>query len=191
MNAERGIPGAKPLTADRIVILARTLGHRLREAGVMLAAAESCTGGMIAMALTETAGSSAWFERGFVSYSNESKQELLHVGADTLRDHGAVSEATAAEMAAGALANSRAGLALAVTGVAGPGGGSREKPVGTVCFGWAMTGDAVRTETRWFPGDRGAVRLATAWHAMARAIELVDARYGHEGGSRRSTDPDD
>ena len=133
-----------------------------------MATAESCTGGLIAGAITDVAGSSGWFDRGFVTYSNEAKIEMLGVQADTLAAHGAVSEATAAEMAAGALARSRADLAVAVTGVAGPDGGSAAKPVGTVCFAWARAGEPVATATRHFPGDREAVRAATVCAAPAR-----------------------
>jgi len=161
----------------------RPLAQALEAAGVKLATAESCTGGLIAAALTELAGSSRWFERGFVTYSNESKHELLGVRLDTLAEYGAVSEAVAAQMAEGALARSRAALALAVTGIAGPGGGSAAKPVGTVCFGWAVRREAdtvsdaagllqVVVETRCFAGDRQSVRLQTAFHALSRALEI-------------------
>ncbi|MCZ8103381.1 MAG: nicotinamide-nucleotide amidohydrolase family protein, partial [Burkholderiales bacterium] len=114
------------------------LGARLLEVGLAVATAESCTGGLVARALTETAGSSAWFERGFVTYSNEAKHEVLGVSDASLRTHGAVSEPVAREMAMGALARSRASLAVAITGIAGPSGAVPGKPVGTVCFGLAM-----------------------------------------------------
>lgn len=169
-------PGSDDDRFDQLVALAHELGRELEAAGLMVATAESCTGGMIAAALTATAGSSNWFERGFVSYSNAAKEELLGVRAATLERCGAVSEETAAEMAAGALARSRAGLALAVTGVAGPGGGSPAKPVGMVCFGWARTGASPVTETIHFDGDRAAVRLGTARHALARARVMLAAR---------------
>ena len=123
----------------------------------MLATAESCTGGWAAQVVTSVAGSSAWFERGFVTYSNEAKQELLGVRADTLSAHGAVSEETAREMARGALERSQSTVAVSITGVAGPTGGTPEKPVGTVCFAWAR-GSAVRSETRRFAGDRESIR---------------------------------
>lgn len=147
-------------------------GARLKQAGWMVATAESCTGGAIARALTEIGGSSAWFERGFVTYSNESKMELLCVNAATLAGFGAVSEEVAREMATGALRFSRAQMALSVTGVAGPGGGSADKPVGTVCFGWAIDG---RVESRrlLIPGDRTQVRLATAIHALRQLMNFV------------------
>ncbi|WP_312528650.1 CinA family protein [Paracoccus sp. (in: a-proteobacteria)] len=137
-----------------------------RQRGVMIATAESCTGGLIAAALTEVAGSSDAFDRGFVTYSNEAKMEMLGVKAQTLADFGAVSDQTAREMAAGALAHSRAGIAVSVTGIAGPGGGSVDKPVGRVCFGIA-TSRHLHAETRDF-GDlgRAGVRAATVDHAL-------------------------
>src|SRR5690606_18826092 len=153
-------PGPSGAQAE-LVALARVLGERLRNAGLMAVTAESCTGGMIAAAITEIAGSSAWFERGFVSYSNEAKQDLLRVSPATLRAHGAVSEQTAAEMACGALGHSHAGFAISVTGVAGPAGGSPEKPVGTVCFGWAIDGAGVATLTHWLRRVRAAARMGT------------------------------
>ena len=131
-----------------------------------MATAESCTGGLIAAACTDLAGSSAWFERGFVTYSNAAKTELLGVPAELIAQHGAVSESVVRAMAAGAVAHSRAQVAVAVTGVAGPTGGSAEKPVGTVWFGWA-TPEGVFTEHRRFDGDRSAVRQATVTHALA------------------------
>lgn len=131
----------------------------------MLATAESCTGGLIAGACTDLAGSSAWFERGFVTYSNEAKTELLGVDAALIAAHGAVSEPVVRAMVLGALQHSRAQVAVAVTGVAGPTGGSAEKPVGTVWFGWA-TPAGVHTEVQRFDGDRAAVRSATVRHAL-------------------------
>jgi nicotinamide-nucleotide amidase len=142
----------------------------------MLATAESCTGGMIATACTDLAGSSAWFERGFVTYSNAAKIELLGVDASLIAEHGAVSELVARAMAQGALARSglgsRAQVAVSVTGVAGPTGGSAAKPVGTVWFGFATPAGVV-TETRLFAGDRAAVRQATVLHALQRLIAVV------------------
>lgn len=143
------------------------IAARLLARGQMLATAESCTGGMIAAACTDLSGSSQWFERGFVSYSNEAKAELLGVPPALIDAHGAVSEPVARAMAAGAVAHSRAQVAVAVTGVAGPTGGSPAKPVGTVWFGWAVDG-AVHTELQQFPGDRAAVRHATVAHALQR-----------------------
>jgi nicotinamide-nucleotide amidase len=143
------------------------IAARLLARGQMLATAESCTGGMIAAACTDLSGSSQWFERGFVSYSNEAKSELLGVPPALIAEHGAVSEPVARAMAAGAVAHSRARVAVAVTGVAGPTGGSPAKPVGTVWFGWAVNG-AVHTELQQVPGDRAAVRSATVAHALQR-----------------------
>ena len=152
--------------------LAKTLGERLKAAKAMLATAESCTGGWAAQVVTSVAGSSAWYDRGFVTYSNAAKQELLGVSAETLRQHGAVSEETAREMALGALARSEATVALAITGVAGPSGGSREKPVGTVSFAWAR-GNNVHSETHRFPGDRESVRRQSVIHALEGVQELL------------------
>jgi nicotinamide-nucleotide amidase len=150
------------------------LGAALRARGMKLATAESCTGGMIGAALTDVAGSSNYFERGFITYSNESKHELLGVSADILRSHGAVSAETAAEMVAGALHHSRADIAVAVTGIAGPGGGSAEKPVGTVYIGWGVRGQPCVTAHHLFDGDRADVRRQTvdaAIHHLLKAIE--------------------
>ena len=137
-----------------------------------MAAAESCTGGLIAAACTDLAGSSQWFERGFVTYSNAAKTDMLGVDAALIGQHGAVSEAVARAMAQGALALSRAQAAVAVTGVAGPGGGSPHKPVGTVWFGWATPAGVV-SEARHFAGDRASVRQATVAHALGRLVELL------------------
>ena len=137
-----------------------------------MATAESCTGGLIAGACTDLAGSSNWFERGFVTYSNEAKNEMLGVDMALIEAHGAVSEPVARAMVEGAIARSRATVAVSVTGVAGPGGGSPEKPVGTVWFGWSVDG-RVRTERRRFDGDRAAVRAATVRYALQTLAELV------------------
>jgi nicotinamide-nucleotide amidase len=157
-----------------VIALAQSLGSKLRERGALLVTAESCTGGWAAQVVTAIAGSSAWFERGFVTYSNEAKVELLGVRRETLERHGAVSEETAREMALGALARSRGTLALAVTGIAGPGGGSPDKPVGTVCFAWARRGATARSETRRFAGDREAVRRQSVERALPGALEHLD-----------------
>ena len=137
-----------------------------------LVTAESCTGGMIAAACTDLAGSSDWFERGFVTYSNDAKTELLDVQAPLLLSEGAVSEAVARAMVRGALAHSHAQVAVAVTGVAGPTGGSPAKPVGTVWFGFTVPGQVI-TEKRHFDGDRAQVRAATVRHALTRLVELL------------------
>jgi nicotinamide-nucleotide amidase len=143
-----------------------------RARGWMLATAESCTGGLIAATLTAIAGSSDVVERGFVTYSNEAKMELLGVPAGLIGEHGAVSEPVARAMAEGALARSRTDIAVAVTGVAGPGGGSADKPVGLVWFGLAQSGAALHSERVIFPGDRAAIREATVAHAFT----LIRAR---------------
>lgn len=153
---------------------ALALGRRLEALGGTVTTVESCTGGLVASALTEWAGSSVWFERGFVTYSNASKVDLVGVSQATLDAHGAVSEPTARDMAAGALARSRACIALAITGIAGPTGAVPGKPVGTVCFGWATAG-GVRTETHCFAGDRHAVRVQAARHALEGALRTLEA----------------
>ena len=131
-----------------------------------MATAESCTGGLIAAALTAIPGSSDVVDRGFVTYSNEAKNEMIGVPMPLIQAHGAVSEEVARAMATGALARSRAAIAVSVTGVAGPGGGSLEKPVGLVCFGLARTGGSVTSDRQVFPGDRVAIRAATVLHAF-------------------------
>lgn len=155
---------------DELIALSAATGRWLASHGWTLATAESCTGGWIAQIVTETPGSSAWFERGFVTYSNAAKEELLGVRAETLALHGAVSEATVQEMVLGALAHSHADVAIAVSGIAGPGGGSAEKPVGTVCVAWCRRGSPALVATRHFAGDRHAVRRAAVIHALQRLI---------------------
>ena len=157
---------------DAAQALTRQLAARLLANGQMMAAAESCTGGMIAAACTDLAGSSAWFERGFVSYSNEAKTDLLGVPAALIAKHGAVSEPVVRAMAQGALQHSNAQVSVAVTGVAGPGGGSAGKPVGSVWFGWATPAGVV-TQLCRFEGDRHQVRQASVRHAMQRLAELL------------------
>ena len=155
--------------------LAAQVGAALLARRMQLATAESCTGGLIAGAITEIAGSSDWFERGLVTYSNDAKMELLGVTAECLREHGAVSEPTAKAMAEGALAHSPAAIAVAVTGIAGPGGGTPAKPVGMVCFGWALRGRPAETETIQCPGDRATVRAMTVQHALAGILKRLDS----------------
>ena len=152
--------------------LVEQLASALTARGWTMATAESCTGGLIGGACTDRAGSSDWFERGFVTYSNAAKTELLGVPADLIAAHGAVSEPVARAMAAGARAHAPVQLAVAVTGVAGPSGGSAEKPVGTVWFGWA-TPEGVFTERQRFDGDRAAVRRATVAHALAGLLQRL------------------
>ena len=157
---------------EHIADLVTTLARELKARSLMMARAESCTGGLIAGACTDLSGSSDWFERGFVTYSNAAKHELLGVPVALIEQHGAVSEPVARAMASGALAHSPAQLAVAVTGVAGPTGGSADKPVGTVWFGWA-TPDGVFSEHRRFDGDRAAVRQATVRHALAGLLQRL------------------
>jgi nicotinamide-nucleotide amidase len=149
------------------------VGQALLERKCMLACAESCTGGWVAEVVTATPGSSRWFERGYVSYSNAAKQELLGVRAETLRRDGAVSEAVVQEMAAGALRRSPARAALAISGVAGPTGGSPGKPVGTVCFAWVLQGGEAVAETLHFSGDREAVRRQSVIHALQGLLRML------------------
>ena len=161
--------------SDPIPALVATLADALRQRGQMIATAESCTGGLIAGACTDLAGSSDWFERGIVSYSNAAKTELLGVPADLITAHGAVSEPVVLAMAAGALQRSHAQRAVAVTGVAGPGGGTATKPVGLVWLAWAQraAGGTItaRAEARHFPGDRAAVRQATIACALQGLLD--------------------
>ena len=159
---------------ETLTTLATIVGARLKARGLRLATAESCTGGWVAGAVTAIAGSSEWFDRGFVTYSNDAKMEMLGVSAATLEAFGAVSEKTAGEMAAGALAHSHAQLALSITGVAGPGGGSAEKPVGMVCFGWAGEGGAPLVITRNFSGDRESVRRQSVICALQGVLERLE-----------------
>lgn len=153
---------------------AAQLGQALKARDFMLAMAESCTGGMVAEAITSIAGSSAWFDRGFVTYSNAAKIDMLDVSSATLEKFGAVSEQTAAEMAIGALKNSAAQIAGSITGIAGPDGGSPEKPVGTVCFAWAGRNLLITTCTHWFEGNRDSVRKQAAIFMMAGLIERLN-----------------
>jgi nicotinamide-nucleotide amidase len=146
--------------AERLLAACRTLSVRI-------ATAESCTGGLIAAALTAIGGSSDVVDRGFVTYSNDAKHQMLGVPMTLIEAHGAVSEEVARAMATGALGRSRAGIAVSVTGVAGPGGGSADKPVGLVCFGLARTGQPTISQQRMFAGDRTAIRAATVAHALA------------------------
>lgn len=149
------------------------LADLLLARGWMLATAESCTGGLIAAGCTSLAGSSAWFERGFVSYSNLAKGELLGVDPALIADHGAVSSPVACAMASGAVRHSPAQVAVAVTGVAGPSGGTVAKPVGLVWFGFALPDGGVVTESRVFDGDRAEIRAATVAYARSRLIALL------------------
>jgi nicotinamide-nucleotide amidase len=162
------------MSSDTLTTLAALVGAKLKAQGAMLATAESCTGGWLAQAVTAVAGSSDWFERGFVTYSDTAKQEMLGVSPGTLARYGAVSEQTAREMAAGALRHSRAQMAVAITGIAGPGGGSPEKPVGMVCFAWSGSKGAPVAQTRQFSGDRESVRRQSVMVALQGVLELLE-----------------
>ncbi len=153
--------------------LARESGEHLLKRGWKLATAESCTGGGLGYFITEIPGSSGWLERGFITYSNEAKQTLLDVKITTLDDHGAVSQAVACEMAEGALAHSQAQVSIAITGIAGPDGGSIEKPVGTVWFAWAGVDLETVSEARCFAGDRHAIRLQAIQFALENLLRFI------------------
>lgn len=191
--ASRDVLTKEPPTDQALFQAAEALGQQLLARGWQVATAESCTGGWIAKCLTDVAGSSAWFDRGFLTYSNAAKQEMLGVNAETLATYGAVSEAVVAEMACGALRHSGAQLAVAVSGVAGPGGGSTDKPVGNVCFGLAhvagsptgaepaqaesgrssASGCACMTQALVFQGDREAVRRQSVGYALTALSRLL------------------
>ena len=160
-----------PLIGSDIAALAAELGRTLAAKGQFAATAESCTGGLVAGAITAIAGSSGWFDRGFVTYTNAAKTEMLGVDAAALERNGAVSEATAIAMAEGALRASRADVAVAVTGIAGPAGGTSAKPVGTVCFAWARRGGLATAATCHFSGTRDDVREASVIFALQGLME--------------------
>jgi nicotinamide-nucleotide amidase len=157
---------------NKLTELSEQLAKLLLQQQKLLAVAESCTGGWLAKCLTDIAGSSQWFERGFVSYSNAAKQEMLGVQAATLAAEGAVSEAVVLEMVDGALEHSRADIAVAISGIAGPGGGTPAKPVGTVCFAWAIKDTIHQKDTRYFEGDREAVRQQSVACALQGLLDV-------------------
>lgn len=157
-----------------LVALSAAIGAACRRHGLLLTTAESCTGGWAAQVITHTAGSSAWFDRGFVTYSNDAKLDMLGVRPETLERFGAVSQETASEMAAGALKDSNSMISIAITGIAGPTGGSPGKPVGTVCFAWCRVGETATTETAMFAGDREAVRRQAVIHALRGLLLRLD-----------------
>jgi nicotinamide-nucleotide amidase len=161
---------------DRIETLTAQCADQLRAEGLRLVVAESCTGGWLAKVLTDLAGSSDWFDRGYVTYSNQAKQSMLGVREATLLAHGAVSEATVREMTQGALRESGADIALAVSGIAGPGGGSEEKPVGTVCFAWQHREAEPRVGRERFAGDREQIRRQSVTYLLERLDEML--RHG-------------
>ncbi|MRD73437.1 nicotinamide-nucleotide amidohydrolase family protein [Rhodocyclus tenuis] len=156
---------------NALELLAARVGEQLLQRDERLALAESCTGGWVAQCVTAIAGSSRWFDRGFVTYSNAAKMEMLGVDPATLSTHGAVSEATALAMADGALAHSPADWAIAISGIAGPEGGTPAKPVGTVCFAWAHRDGRRDATTQHFAGDREAVRAASVASAFGGLLE--------------------
>ncbi|WP_295399512.1 nicotinamide-nucleotide amidase [uncultured Thiocystis sp.] len=166
----------KRIEDEPLESIAARLGDRMLQLGLRLATAESCTGGWVAKTVTDIAGCSAWFDRGFVTYSNAAKQEMLGVASETLDAHGAVSEPVAKAMVAGAMARSQAEVAVAITGIAGPGGGSADKPVGTVWFAWGLPGQRVLTGCDRFDGDRDRVRHQAVWVALEGLLEHLQAR---------------
>ncbi len=159
-----------------LATLSIELGAALKAHGFILALAESCTGGMVAQTVTSVAGSSAWFDRGFVTYSNQAKIDMLGVSAQTLETFGAVSEQIAAEMAFGALKRSQAHIAGSITGIAGPNGGTADKPVGTVCFAWAEANQPTITMTKNFDGNRGKIRQQATTFLMRQLIDQLKKR---------------
>jgi nicotinamide-nucleotide amidase len=161
------------MTEDDVTRLARVLGRACKRRGVDIVTAESCTGGGVATAITRISGSAKWFERGFVTYTNIAKKEMLGVAQKTLGNYGAVSEEVAREMAAGALKHSHADVSVAVTGIAGPTGGSRTKPVGLVCFAWGYRGGVVQTRVFRFKGNRVAVRMQSVAVAIQGLTDLL------------------
>jgi nicotinamide-nucleotide amidase len=163
------------VSSHELAQLAVRVGECLRARGWRLATAESCTGGWVAKTITDIAGSSDWFDRGFVTYSNAAKQDMLGVATELIEDHGAVSAPVVQAMVAGALAHSQAEVALAVSGIAGPGGGSPEKPVGTVWFAWGRTGRRSVTRRECFAGDREAVRVQAVRTALFGLLEALNA----------------
>jgi nicotinamide-nucleotide amidase len=163
------------LTDSGLYALAEQVGAALKSRALMLVTAESCTGGWVGEAVTMVPGSSDWYERGFITYTYVSKREMLGVKVETLEQHGAVSEQTVKEMVTGALAASHAQVAVAVSGTAGPAGGTPEKPVGTVCLAWALRNGGPAAETRHFAGDREAVRRQSVERALAGVLELLRA----------------
>jgi nicotinamide-nucleotide amidase len=161
------------MTEDGITELARKLGRSCKRRKVVLVAAESCTGGGLADAITRISGSSKWFDRGFVTYSNDAKKEMLGVSQRTLRNNGAVSEPVAREMASGALRHSPGDVSVSVTGIAGPTGGSRSKPVGLVWFAWAARGGPIQSRAFRFRGDRVEIRRQAVGVAIQGLIDLL------------------
>ncbi len=156
-----------------LTAISAQVGLALQERHYLLALAESCTGGLAAASITDIAGSSAWFDRGYITYSNTAKQEMLSVTADTIAQYGAVSEQTAIAMAKGALQHSQADIAVSITGIAGPSGGTAEKPVGTVCFAWVSKADSTFSTTEYFTGNRASIRQQAAAFAISGVLKHV------------------
>ena len=177
MKRRSGVSNRVTSNGQRVTLyrLAARVGAALKRRGLMLATAESCTGGWVSEAVTMVPGSSDWFERGFVTYTYISKREMLGVKEAALEKHGAVSEEVVREMAQGAIARSHAQVAVAVSGVAGPSGGTRDKPVGTVCFAWNTKKGKLKSATKRFAGDREAVRRQSVAHALKGVLELLSA----------------
>jgi len=173
MNADRTLKAKNP-TMEIDITLAERLIERCSSKAVVLSTAESCTGGLLSAVLTSVAGSSVVFDRSFITYSNDAKRQMLDVNQATLLDHGAVSEQVAMEMLHGALARSNAMLSVAITGIAGPGGGSVEKPVGTVCFAWGG-GDNVVSTTEQFQGSRDEIRNAAVNFSLMKLMIYVES----------------
>ncbi len=161
-----------------MLTLLKNLSKQLQSRNWKIVTAESCTGGLLANYLTELPGSSLWFERGFVTYSNEAKQDCLSVKTETLETYGAVSEETAREMAEGALRNSQAQVGISITGIAGPDGATIEKPVGTVCFGIAVQNSKTQTYTQYFTGNRKAIRKQAALFALEKLNKILISESG-------------
>ena len=155
---------------DKLSFFAKELLSKLGQKGERVCCAESCTGGMVAAAMTDMSGSSAWFDRAFITYSNQAKQEMLGVSSRCLKEQGAVSEPTVLEMALGALKHSPADISFAISGIAGPGGGTETKPVGMVCFGWASQTGLLTSTTKHFEGDRHQIRLQATLYAIEGLI---------------------
>lgn len=160
---------------DNLETLAEQVGAALKSRSLMLASAESCTGGWVGEAVTAVAGSAHWFDRGFITYTNESKQEMLGVSEKTLAEYGAVSEQTVREMVAGALKHSHAQVALAISGIAGPSGATPGKPVGMVCIAWGLRSGAGRAQTFFFKGNRAEVRRQAVVAALRGVLEISDS----------------
>ncbi len=159
---------------DDLNDLAIKTADSLLKSAHVLVTAESCTGGWVAKLMTDSAGSSAWFDRGFVTYTNQSKQALLQVSTESLEQYGAVSENVVKEMTAGALENSSATFALAISGIAGPSGGTQKKPVGMMCFSWQVSGESSEEETRFFTGNRRAIRAQAVYYALENIINIIN-----------------